>query len=612
MAVVSVLMLGLFQFEDPAEDKSYYGVPPTSTSTKGATGRPSVSWKTFCQSVGGEGEARCAQFRGLARAVVGSEESSDLLDEACLDLVQIFSQHARLTLEIFKTIKLKYGTLSQTNAEKMFRLSKEILESSSEKVREMLIASPETEEEDVDYFGKNIPFHVDDSDYLSRFDLSYLQDVEEPDFSLNDNLSFALGQTVARQPSKPPSTRASDDQSPRLEAGWLEDTVRSCYGEERPLGLSVPEFLEMILTLLSSDKGSEALQTELFDLCGFERFDMIGAVLERRTALVRSLQENKASMKAEIMSAAASVREREAGPARPNYGCQVTVQSEEEKALLKQMRKEEKKINKLLSKAGVEEEEEEFVFDPIDLRTKRQAALANAMNTPLFKERQEAREMSTVETFPFVFDSMNTAKLTSGFIQGTKMSLPVGFTRKDEKKWEEVTVPAENKAGGPPPTGKKLVNISSLDEIGQLAFKGIKQLNTIQSCVFQSAYNTSENLLVCAPTGAGKTNVAMLTMVQCIKQHMEAGVIKKDKFKIVYVAPMKALAAEMTAGFGKRLEPLGITVRELTGDMSLTKAEIANTQVLVTTPEKWDVVTRKPGDVGLATFVRLLIIDEVS
>ena len=367
----------------------------------------------------------------------------------------------------------------------------------------------------------------------------------------------------------------------------------------------------MILTLLSSDKGSEALQTELFDLCGFERFDMIGAVLERRTALVRSLQENKASMKAEIMSAAASVREREAGPARPNYGCQVTVQSEEEKALLKQMRKEEKKINKLLSKAGVEEEEE-FVFDPIDLRTKRQAALANAMNTPLFKERQEAREMSTVETFPFVFDSMNTAKLTSGFIQGTKMSLPVGFTRKDEKKWEEVTVPAENKAGGPPPTGKKLVSISSLDEIGQLAFKGIKQLNTIQSCVFQSAYNTSENLLVCAPTGAGKTNVAMLTMVQCIKQHMEAGVIKKDKFKIVYVAPMKALAAEMTAGFGKRLEPLGITVRELTGDMSLTKAEIANTQVLVTTPEKWDVVTRKPGDVGLATFVRLLIIDEVS
>lgn len=42
---------------------------------------------------------------------------------------------------------------------------------------------------------------------------------------------------------------------------------------------------------------------------------------------------------------------------------------------------------------------------------------------------------------------------------------------------------------------------------------------------------------------------------------------------------MKALAAEMTANFGKRLQPLGIVVRELTGDMQLTKKEIQETQV---------------------------------
>ena len=42
---------------------------------------------------------------------------------------------------------------------------------------------------------------------------------------------------------------------------------------------------------------------------------------------------------------------------------------------------------------------------------------------------------------------------------------------------------------------------------------------------------------------------------------------------------MKALAAEMVRNFGRRLEPLGISVRELTGDMQLTKAEIMKTQV---------------------------------
>lgn len=34
------------------------------------------------------------------------------------------------------------------------------------------------------------------------------------------------------------------------------------------------------------------------------------------------------------------------------------------------------------------------------------------------------------------------------------------------------------------------------------------------------------------------------------------------------------------------------------GDMQLTKAEIAQTQIIVTTPEKWDVVTRKPTGEG--------------
>ena len=43
-------------------------------------------------------------------------------------------------------------------------------------------------------------------------------------------------------------------------------------------------------------------------------------------------------------------------------------------------------------------------------------------------------------------------------------------------------------------------------------------MNRIQSVVCDTAYRTSENMLVCAPTGAGKTNVAMLCITQTIKQ----------------------------------------------------------------------------------------------
>ena len=46
----------------------------------------------------------------------------------------------------------------------------------------------------------------------------------------------------------------------------------------------------------------------------------------------------------------------------------------------------------------------------------------------------------------------------------------------------------------------------------------------------------------------------------------------------------------------RRSDSLGITVRELSGDNSLTKQQIMETQIIVTTPEKWDIVTRKSGD----------------
>ncbi len=54
-----------------------------------------------------------------------------------------------------------------------------------------------------------------------------------------------------------------------------------------------------------------------------------------------------------------------------------------------------------------------------------------------------------------------------------------------------------------------------------------------------------------------------------------------------------------------------VQVRELTGDMNLTKGEIDATQIIVTTPEKWDIITRKSGERTYTQLVRLLIIDEI-
>lgn len=61
----------------------------------------------------------------------------------------------------------------------------------------------------------------------------------------------------------------------------------------------------------------------------------------------------------------------------------------------------------------------------------------------------------------------------------------------------------------------------------------------------------------------------MLCVLHEIGLHRrEDGSIDKSSFKIVYVAPMKALVAEMVGNFSKRLEPYGIQVRGLRGVMA--------------------------------------------
>ncbi|KAH8830852.1 Sec63-domain-containing protein [Flagelloscypha sp. PMI_526] len=222
------------------------------------------------------------------------------------------------------------------------------------------------------------------------------------------------------------------------------------------------------------------------------------------------------------------------------------------------------------------------------------------------------------EILPHVYSSSLQAHGNVLSQLGHKYMLPLGTTRTMYDIHEEVVIPPARPV--PPKPNERLIPISELDRLCKGSFPGYSSLNRIQSIVYPTAYGTNENMLICAPTGAGKTDVAMLTVLRVLSQHQTSpdatsdikSKIARDSFKIIYVAPMKALAAEIVRKLGKRLKWLDITVSELTGDMQMTKAEIAATQIIVTTPEKWDVVTRKPtGEGELASSLKLLIIDEV-
>ncbi|TID14932.1 hypothetical protein CANINC_004603 [Pichia inconspicua] len=225
----------------------------------------------------------------------------------------------------------------------------------------------------------------------------------------------------------------------------------------------------------------------------------------------------------------------------------------------------------------------------------------------------EKVEDSTAVKYPRNID-INNLIFTQGskLMTVSKFELPKGSFKRTRKSWEEIHIPPPDKPSHN--DEDELVEISSLPGWIRPVFPSTEMstLNRIQSKVFPSAFEDDCNILMCAPTGAGKTNVAMLTVLRTMSKYRSPeGKINLRKFKIVYIAPLKALVQEQVREFDRRLSQFGIKVEELTGDSNLTKHQIEETQILVTTPEKWDVITRKNNDASYINLVKLVIIDEI-
>ena len=233
----------------------------------------------------------------------------------------------------------------------------------------------------------------------------------------------------------------------------------------------------------------------------------------------------------------------------------------------------------------------------------------NDLNAYLIQHRQEIRDGTSTIIDP----EAAKAQIYKDMVGLGKSEIRT--EENDDWKYVEITPPPK-----PPLDKTNLVKISSLPKFAHEAFRSATHLNRIQTIVHPVAFKQSRNLLVAAPTGAGKTNIALLTILREVSLHLPEGAadnpasssawnMKDKQFKVIYIAPLKALASEIVDKFSSALGYLGIRVRELTGDMSMTKQEIQETHVIVSTPEKWDVITRKTD--GMMNLVNCMIIDEI-
>ncbi|XP_042508721.1 DExH-box ATP-dependent RNA helicase DExH12-like [Macadamia integrifolia] len=369
-----------------------------------------------------------------------------------------------------------------------------------------------------------------------------------------------------------------------IDAYWLQRKISQSYEQIDPQHCQ--KLAEDVLKILAEGDDRE-VENRLLVLLDFDKFSLIKFLLRNRlkivwcTRLARSEdQEERKKIEEEMVGSGSDL----AAILEQLHATRATAK-ERQKNLEKSIREEARRL-KDESTAG-------------DGGRERRGFVDRDSDSGWVKGQHEALDLDSI--------SFHQGGL---LMANKKCELPLGSYRNHSKGYEEVHVPALKPK--PLASGEELIKISVMPDWAQPAFKGMTQLNRVQSKVYETALFTAENVLLCAPTGAGKTNVAMLTILQQIALHRNPdGSFNNSNYKIVYVAPMKALVAEVVGNLSNRLQHYDVKVKELSGDQTLTRQQIEETQIIVTTPEKWDIITRKSGDRTYTQLVKLLIIDEI-
>ncbi len=129
---------------------------------------------------------------------------------------------------------------------------------------------------------------------------------------------------------------------------------------------------------------------------------------------------------------------------------------------------------------------------------------------------------------------------------------------------------------------------------------GLDKLRPAQGKAIDQGLFEGKSMIVCTPTGSGKTFVAELAIINTI--------LTQKRGKAIYLAPLKALASEKRKQFKQRYGEL-FSIALSIGDLDSGDPHLAKYDLIIATSEKLDSVIRHGApwvkDIGL------VVVDEI-
>lgn len=141
---------------------------------------------------------------------------------------------------------------------------------------------------------------------------------------------------------------------------------------------------------------------------------------------------------------------------------------------------------------------------------------------------------------------------------------------------------------------------------------GIKELSELQKKAFKEIVG-NRNVLIIAPTGAGKTEAAIIPIFQKMLMLKEKGKNPEGIF-LLYITPLRALNRDMLRRISLIAKNLGFSIAVRHGDTvdsERKRQSLKPPQILITTPETLQILFQGRRLRNALTNVRYVVVDEI-
>lgn len=356
------------------------------------------------------------------------------------------------------------GSISNESFSQLVNLSKKITDYGAE---DEAVVDPDMEKQDAeidDEMGVAVVFDEEEQEEEEEEGYEVREDSdeeseggEEPEApeGMEDNDELVVGGGSSGQRAAEKADK--DIVSPHsIDGFWVQRQISEVY----PDPVTAADKASSVLSILGSESNLRDCENQLMDLFEYQSFHVITKFLKNRDVIV---------------------------------WCTKLMRSDADERINVEVAMREKGLGWILRELSGDRKAKARGADAMDVDEK--PTVEAVPKTATLAPGSTVQPKKTVDLEGMAFSQ------GGHLMSNKKCKLPEGSFKRAKKGYEEIHVPVPKRQ---PVQPGDLVPITDLPAWAQQGFKGIKNLNRVQSKLFPTAFGTDEPILLCAPTGAGK------------------------------------------------------------------------------------------------------------